>query len=109
MRNTHNNSAKAALVPLYPATYITLKIVHRTRSVLSGMPLEEGKNKMTTINMGREMSNNQGLGATPGLMGSVKAYLSRTRAERQLRQLDDRLLADIGLKRADISNSVWTR
>lgn len=64
---------------------------------------------MTTITMGREISRNNGMGSTPGLMGTVKAYMSRTRAERQLRQLDDRLLADIGLKRADISSSVWTR
>jgi uncharacterized protein YjiS (DUF1127 family) len=89
--------------------YITLKIVHRTRRVLSGLPLEEGKEKMTTITMGRENLSNQGLGATPGLMNSVKSYLSRSRAERQLRQLDDRLLADIGLKRSDISSSVWAR
>jgi uncharacterized protein YjiS (DUF1127 family) len=40
-------------------------------------------------------------------MNTVKAYFARTRAERQLRQLDDRLLADIGLKRADISRQVW--
>ncbi|MBK8768945.1 MAG: DUF1127 domain-containing protein [Rhizobiales bacterium] len=40
-------------------------------------------------------------------MNTVKAYFARTRAERQLRQLDDRLLADIGLKRADIARQVW--
>lgn len=64
---------------------------------------------MTTISLGRETIRNQGFGAAPGLMNSVKAYLARSRAERQLRQLDDRLLADIGLKRADISTSVWGR
>ena len=62
---------------------------------------------MTTISMGRETIRNQGLGAAPGLMNTVKAYFARTRAERQLRQLDDRLLADIGLKRADIGRQVW--
>mgnify|MGYP006282405375 FL=1 len=62
---------------------------------------------MTTISMGRETIRNQGLGATPGLMNAVKAYFARTRAERQLRQLDDRLLADIGLRRADIARQVW--
>ena len=64
---------------------------------------------MTTISMGRETIRNHGLSATPGLMGSIKSYLARSHAEKQLRQLDDRLLADIGLKRADISKSVWGR
>lgn len=62
---------------------------------------------MTTISMGRKTIRNQGFGATPGLMNMVKGYFARSRAERQLRQLDDRLLADIGLKRADIRQSVW--
>ncbi|MCB1432232.1 MAG: DUF1127 domain-containing protein [Alphaproteobacteria bacterium] len=42
-----------------------------------------------------------------GLFGQVKAYLARRKAERQLGQLDDRLLADIGLKRSEISKKVW--
>ena len=62
---------------------------------------------MTTISMSRETIRNQGLGATPGLMNAVKGYFARTRAERQLKQLDDRLLADIGLNRGDIGCSVW--
>jgi uncharacterized protein YjiS (DUF1127 family) len=62
---------------------------------------------MTTISMGTSTIRNQGLGAAPGLMNQLKAYLARSRAERQLRQLDDRLLADIGLKRADITNQIW--
>jgi uncharacterized protein YjiS (DUF1127 family) len=64
---------------------------------------------MTTISMGRETIRNHGLTATPGLMGSLKAYLARNHAEKQLRQLDDRLLADVGLKRNDISRAVWGR
>jgi uncharacterized protein YjiS (DUF1127 family) len=64
---------------------------------------------MTTISMGRETIRNHGLSATPGLMGAFKSYLARSSAEKQLRQLDDRLLADIGLKRNDISKSVWGR
>lgn len=62
---------------------------------------------MTTISMGRETTRNYGLSAKPGLMGQLKSYFARSHAERQLRQLDDRLLADIGLKRADISKSIW--
>ncbi len=42
-----------------------------------------------------------------GMMRRLKSYLSRSRAERQLFQLDDRLLADIGVNRGDISRSVW--
>ncbi|MEI6541425.1 MAG: DUF1127 domain-containing protein [Planctomycetota bacterium] len=42
-----------------------------------------------------------------GLFGRVKNYLARSRAERQLAQLDDRLLADIGMKRSEISSMVW--
>ena len=62
---------------------------------------------MTTITMTREAVRNQGLAGKPGLMGQLKTYMARTHAERALRQLDDRLLADIGLKRADISKSIW--
>ena len=32
---------------------------------------------------------------------------TRSRIERQLDQLDDRLLLDIGLKRSDIRRMVW--
>lgn len=62
---------------------------------------------MTTITLNRETLRNQSLSAQTGLMGSIKTYLARSRAERQLRQLDDRLLADIGLKRTDISKAIW--
>jgi len=34
-------------------------------------------------------------------------YTSRARAEKQLAALDDRMLADIGMERADIHNKVW--
>ncbi|MDE2446608.1 MAG: DUF1127 domain-containing protein [Alphaproteobacteria bacterium] len=40
-------------------------------------------------------------------MGKVKGFLARSRAERQLHQLDDRLLADIGVSRSDIAARVW--
>ncbi len=64
---------------------------------------------MTTISIGRETIRNKGFNAQPGLMGQLKSYVARSNAEKQLRQLDDRMLSDIGLKRADISRSVWGR
>lgn len=62
---------------------------------------------MTMITYGREAVRNEGFRMGPGLMGRVRSYLARSRAERQLAQLDDRLLADIGIKRAEISRMVW--
>jgi uncharacterized protein YjiS (DUF1127 family) len=64
---------------------------------------------MTTITYGREAVRNQGISMGAGLLGRVKSYLARSRAERQLAQLDDRLLADIGVKRTDITKTVWGR
>jgi uncharacterized protein YjiS (DUF1127 family) len=64
---------------------------------------------MTTISMGRETIRNNGFSATPGLMGQLKSFVARSKAEKQLRQLDDHLLADIGLKRGDIGKTVWGR
>ncbi|QIG52721.1 DUF1127 domain-containing protein [Nordella sp. HKS 07] len=37
----------------------------------------------------------------------VVNYVSRSRAERQLQALDDRLLADIGMRRSEIHRMVW--
>ena len=51
---------------------------------------------MTTTTYGRETSHIKGSDFAPGIMGRVKGYFARTRAERQLHQLDDRMLADIG-------------
>lgn len=62
---------------------------------------------MTTITYGREAVRNEGVKMGSGLVGRVKTYLARSRAERQLAQLDDRLLADIGMKRSEISKMVW--
>jgi uncharacterized protein YjiS (DUF1127 family) len=62
---------------------------------------------MTTITYGREAVRNQGFSMGAGLLGQMRTYLARSRAERQLAQLDDRLLADIGLKRSDINATVW--
>jgi uncharacterized protein YjiS (DUF1127 family) len=57
--------------------------------------------KMTMINSTRENARNS------GLMGRVKLYLAKNRAARQLSQMDDRMLADIGLSRGDINARVW--
>ena len=62
---------------------------------------------MSTITYGRETVRNEGYTMGSGLLGRVKTYLARSRAERQLTQLDDRLLADIGMKRSEISKMVW--
>jgi uncharacterized protein YjiS (DUF1127 family) len=37
----------------------------------------------------------------------VVNYVSRSRAERQLQALDDRLLSDIGMRRSEIHRMVW--
>ena len=62
---------------------------------------------MTTITYGRETVRNEGFNMGSGLLGRVKSYIARSRAERQLASLDDRLLADIGMKRSEISRMVW--
>ncbi len=64
---------------------------------------------MTTITLSRETVRNNHFHAQRGVVGQIKSFLARSHAERQLRQLDDRLLADIGLKRTDISKAVWGR
>ena len=56
---------------------------------------------MTMINISRETNRNS------GLMGRVKTYLAKSRAARQLSQMDDRMLADIGINRGDINARVW--
>lgn len=62
---------------------------------------------MTSMNLGRETVRNNAQDTAPGLMGKVKGYLSRSRAERQLQGLDDRMLRDIGLNRGEITRMVW--
>ena len=54
-----------------------------------------------TNNLNRETIRNA------GVMGRMKTFLARSRAVRQLSQLDDRMLADIGVARGDINNRVW--
>jgi uncharacterized protein YjiS (DUF1127 family) len=62
---------------------------------------------MTMIAIGCDTVQTPDTQIGAGLMSRMKSYLARGRAERQLRQLDDRLLADIGLKRHDISRAIW--
>ena len=62
---------------------------------------------MTTITYGREALRTGRPAAPVGLMGKVRSYFAKSRAERQLASLDDRMLADIGLKRSEITSKVW--
>ncbi len=62
---------------------------------------------MNAITLNRQTVRSSNLQSQSGLMGMIRSYLARSSAERQLRQLDDRLLADIGLKRHDIAGAVW--
>jgi uncharacterized protein YjiS (DUF1127 family) len=64
---------------------------------------------MTLLGLDRETVRNAGFGSTPGLMIRMKNFVAGKRAVRQLHQLDDRLLADIGLARGEIHNRVWGR
>lgn len=60
-----------------------------------------------TITYGREAVRNQGMRHATGLLGRFKGYFAKQAAARQLAQLDDRLLADIGVQRAEIHSMVW--
>ena len=41
-----------------------------------------------------------------GIFARIANYMDRVKAERQLSSLDDRMLADIGVERADIAQIV---
>ncbi len=43
------------------------------------------------------------------LANNVKTYAHRRRVQSRLESLDDRMLADIGIERADIQVHVWGR
>ena len=64
---------------------------------------------MTLVSMDRETVRHSGMSLSPGLMVRMKNFVAGRRAVRQLHQLDDRLLADIGLSRGDINSRVWGR
>ncbi len=49
------------------------------------------------------------LGMARRSVGNVRWYLNRRKVQKRLEALDDRLLEDIGLTRAEISNYVWGR
>ncbi len=65
---------------------------------------------MTTTTFFRETSRS-GAHLVPDFLTRVSSrvvsYVSRSRAERQLQSLDDRLLADIGMRRSEIHRMVW--
>jgi uncharacterized protein YjiS (DUF1127 family) len=60
---------------------------------------------MTTISYGRETVRNPAF--RNDVMARVRGFLARKSAERQLQSLDDRMLADIGVRRGEIANRVW--
>lgn len=66
---------------------------------------------MSTVTYGRETSRGEGARMVPDFLGRVStrvaSYVSRSRAERQLQSLDDRLLADIGMRRSEIHRMIW--
>lgn len=62
---------------------------------------------MTAITHRQDIVRTGDYGPRPSLSGRIRAYFARSRAERQLAQLDDRLLADIGLRRSEIHKMVW--
>jgi uncharacterized protein YjiS (DUF1127 family) len=64
---------------------------------------------MTTITHGHKAT--QTAPFIPDFLSRVSSrvanFVTRSRAERQLQALDDRLLSDIGLRRSDIHKMVW--
>ncbi|MGH6819837.1 MAG: DUF1127 domain-containing protein [Methylocella sp.] len=62
---------------------------------------------MTTLTATSAAIHNRDASLSTGFMVRVRRFLAYSRAEYQLAQLDDRLLADIGLKRSEITRMVW--
>jgi uncharacterized protein YjiS (DUF1127 family) len=106
MTKDPTSSGEAPVRHLYQARNCAM---HKTNFPANCRIEDERRLKMTMIGLNRETTRNFGSNNRVGVMSNIKTFLNRSQAERQLRQLDDRLLADIGLKRADISKSVWGR
>jgi uncharacterized protein YjiS (DUF1127 family) len=72
---------------------------------------ETGERTMTSTTIGRKATHTDGARSLPDFLSRVSSkvvtYVSRSRAERQLQALDDRLLADIGMRRSEIQRMVW--
>lgn len=68
---------------------------------------------MAIVDTGRTVTSGSTLRVLPDFLGriagGVAGYVKRSRTEHQLEALDDRLLADIGLKRSEIHQMVWGR
>jgi uncharacterized protein YjiS (DUF1127 family) len=62
---------------------------------------------MTLMSLERETVRHTPSGTMPGVLTRMMNFAARSRAVRQLHQLDDRMLADIGLSRGDIESRVW--
>ena len=62
---------------------------------------------MTVTTLRHDSMHSDRMMPAAGIFGRVRNFLARSRAERQLAQLDDRMLADIGLKRSEITRMVW--
>ncbi|MGF7161370.1 uncharacterized protein YjiS (DUF1127 family) [Rhodoligotrophos appendicifer] len=66
---------------------------------------------VATFDKGQTVRSGSADRAVPGFLSRVssrvKRYVELSRAERELDQLDDRLLLDIGLNRGEIRRMVW--
>ena len=99
MRNLHKRDDFAGVERLMMRAYIS------KGNCASHKTLNYEEKNMTTI--AREALFNTPASRSSGLLGRIRTFLARSRAEQQLAQLDDRLLADIGLKRSEITRMVW--
>ena len=67
---------------------------------------------VVVANRAVEMRDGAGLnlmGQFNRLVSNISWYMHRRKVQKRLEALDDRLLEDIGLNRADIASYVWGR